>query len=1389
MKKGNFLVMLVLLWAVTQGVQAQSLSFISHGWDEANGEVTYETSEISDYEELSGSHSDDWVSMGTDSKYVVTENATYKVLHVTGTNAHLYLCDGVTLNVKHVKLEKGYSLHIHAQSEDHSGVGKLIVNNDEYGSAAGIGSAKGTDAGDLYVHGGVLTVTGNAYAAGIGGGENGSCGNLYVYAGTVTANGGVGGAGIGGGMNRGIGYDCSLYIYGGSVSAYGNGEDPAFGSEKSGAGIGGGNDAGQGGAVNIYGGTVTAEANYLYATGIGGGYEGGGGVVNIHGGTVKATGNFLARGIGRGFSRDVDDCTLTITGGTVYALAGSSASGIVGSLKISNATLYVGAQKDIYGTSIYANPLELTGPLRVTGCPDYSWNFEDTPVPYADREKYLTASSDITYYVLKIEPCENHHYVNYTCAYCGSAYYESTTVSWLENGVRAESFSNMDESTKTITIESEAELGLLSFNISSMDNYEGWTIKLDKDLDMSTYRWGGIGTFSGIFDGQGHTISGLHYSKENYNDAGLLSKNTGTVKNVKLVNSVLIGDRYVGAIVSNNMGTVENCYVADDVSVIFQSGTNTDYACGGIVGIQTAPDGDGTSTVQGCYSEASVNGVDNVGGIVGEFNGGSLTDCVSKATVTATGSNKGILIGSKNDEATLTNNSYIAESVNENADAKRLLRVRLTNDLEAAGHEINYGGPVGTTYNVSGIKNYQIPYQLNVGGKWYVKDVDGGYFTFSLSASQPDYTYTYVTVNGNEKEAAAGEYTFDVTNDVTEYVVDALALQGEGTQESPYLIQSIADWNSICQAISKATDSEAELFADKFFKQTADIDIYQGVGVTGNANDKKFCGTYDGDGYRLNCILTNPVENSAEAVAPFHNTNGATIKNLYVTGSISGGIRSAGIVAYTHGDVTIDNCRVAAAITCTGDQWGDAHGAGFVGYSMDGSLTIKNSLFDGSLKAVPNGEDNIRLAAFADGGDNTLDIQYCVENGTYEGTTDDSQMAFCWKGDDSTTPDTSTGNIYVSDLGHGDGADKAVKVSSGTDGLELTFPDDCYDWQETYHGAMFKSSDDNAIAYLIKGQYYTIKSCVIQFGIEYPENWENVKVFNGETEISNASGHYSFKLQDDEDVTITATYISGEPAITLYDDSNINGSDDSRNNLNLISSNNGRTANVTISGRTLYKDNSWNTLCLPFDVTISGSVLDGADVRTLVSSRYDKSNNTLTLNFSESSLDAIEAGKPYIIKWNGGDDIVNPKFEGVTISVDPENMIIPVGEENVDPVVFTGSYMQSNFPKDEKGYRDILYMGADNKLYFPDGTADFTINCFRAYFMLQNDLTADDLSQGAKSIVLNFGDEEATGITFTPDLSPKGEGSGYYTLDGRRLSGKPSRKGVYINNGKKHILR
>jgi len=93
-------------------------------------------------------------------------------------------------------------------------------------------------------------------------------------------------------------------------------------------------------------------------------------------------------------------------------------------------------------------------------------------------------------------------------------------------------------------------------------------------------------------------------------------------------------------------------------------------------------------------------------------------------------------------------------------------------------------------------------------------------------------------------------------------------------------------------------------------------------------------------------------------------------------------------------------------------------------------------------------------------------------------------------------------------------------------------------------------------------------------------------------------------------------------------------------------------------------------------------------------------------------------------------------------------------------------------------------LGAGNGLFWPDGNATSTLGACRAYFQLGN-------GTEAREFVLNFGDNEnTTGMgSLTPAPSPKGEGSDYYTLDGRKLSGEPSAKGIYVKNGRKVVVK
>lgn len=239
---------------------------------------------------------------------------------------------------------------------------------------------------------------------------------------------------------------------------------------------------------------------------------------------------------------------------------------------------------------------------------------------------------------------------------------------------------------------------------------------------------------------------------------------------------------------------------------------------------------------------------------------------------------------------------------------------------------------------------------------------------------------------------------------------------------------------------------------------------------------------------------------------------------------------------------------------------------------------------------------------------------------------------------------------------------------------------------------------------------------------------------------------------------------------------------DNADNSKAIDIYNEKTFTVKLCCRTLYKDGTWNTLCLPFNIsTFTGTPMEGAIVMTLNSSSLD--SGTLTLNFS--TVTSITAGVPYLVRWEKADDYVDdndhnlyePVFSDVTIS----NELQPVKQ---DVIEFIGSFNPVSLAKDDK---TVLYLGTGSNLYYPN--AAITIGSCRAYFKL-NGLTADDLPNGINNFVLNFSDEE-TGIGEIKDdkLKMKNGEDSWYSLDGRKLSGCPTQKGIFIYNGHKVVIK
>ncbi len=623
-------------------------------------------------------------------------------------------------------------------------------------------------------------------------------------------------------------------------------------------------------------------------------------------------------------------------------------------------------------------------------------------------------------------------------------------------------------------------------------------------------------------------------------------------------------------------------------------------------------------------------------------------------------------------------------------------------------------------------------------------------------------------------------------------IMGIYGFDGEGTQGSPYIIASAGDWNGLATNVA-----QGELYEGKYFQLATNITVSSMIGST-EWLPFPFKGNFDGAGNKLTFTPTA----TNYYIAPFRFVDGATVENLHVCGTINTlGSYAAGLISYVKGTTTIRNCRSSVTINITGSS--SQHNGGFIAYSPNGKIIMTGCLFDGSMQFFSESESAYDYCGgFIGTTLGSVQFNDCLfapaaitnsysDCGTFtyfQGDEDDLGINNCYYTQTLGEAQGKQARSITADTGitiEGGGTVTEYDVSGITGFLEGIM----------YNGVLYAGYEDE-----------------VRLNLDYEQSGYTATGYTASAGTLSATENFYKFTMPDQNVTISVT--TEKNTLELF-----NAADNSENILNAAAS--GKVYDVTLANRKLFHDTNWNTLCLPFDVTVfEGSPLENAIVKELdtenlytdagaidneqgtLQTGFDSKNGTLYLYFKDAT--SIEAGKPYIVKWVTADANAgqNPTFEGVRLA-DFSDSKGSTAAEKAASFLYTNSAMSEDGKLSfigtyapvaigSGGDKTKLYLGSGNTLYYPN--AAMNINTCRAYFQLNLDDDPDDApgagGQYVRAFVLNFGDDsEETGIVSLSEEGREGVADGWYTLSGVRLAGKPTVRGLFIHNGRKVAIQ
>ena len=488
------------------------------------------------------------------------------------------------------------------------------------------------------------------------------------------------------------------------------------------------------------------------------------------------------------------------------------------------------------------------------------------------------------------------------------------------------------------------------------------------DATSQKYKWTPLGTdsskYTGTFDGNGHTISGLYINSTAAN-TGMFGRigSSAVVKNLTLANSVIRSTKnYTGAITGyiDDAASVTNCHTKNSVQI-----TAAKYT-GGITGYQ-----DDTSTLTRCSNAAEVTGANNVGGISGynwSKSSASLTDSYNRGSVSGSNLVGGICAqiyigGTVSDvynlgtvQATGTAGTPTAggitgvfrwgtiKSAYNAGIVKATAKGGVAGRLEASSssrtvQNVFYSDEYEAVGNLNGctIQNGTAIAKTSDGLKALTSEDLGGGFaadTNGINSGYPVLAWQNGTAKSDDPEK------------------DDNGWQGEAAKDAPQQKDGVYQIGTPAE-LAWFAEKAAQYSTDLKAVLTADLDLNNNVwtGIGGQTADTGFAGTLDGAGHTIkNLYLKNgkglipynkgTVKNltlagilkGGDETAALTGTNAGTLEDITSRVAVTGGNKVAGIAGNNTKDGVIKDCHNTGAVT------GESYAAGIVAYN-EGSVT------------------------------------------------------------------------------------------------------------------------------------------------------------------------------------------------------------------------------------------------------------------------------------------------------------------------------------------------------------------------------------------------------------------------------------------------------------------